>query len=568
MSDKSDIEDADNMLNYPVSDINQTKENDDIQQQQEDDFGSFDDATEEDDFGDFEEEEELEIDSTPIFNTFQEAMDLWQHLLDQIYHYEALDSFTGNAPKSIKQYVLEEAPESLHSRLTWDSVTRYMENDTGTPKVKWHQSEIERHYLNALACKRAATVIIANTPTMLDTYITQEPQLMMGIKPALNTVIGSNVSAAATTAADLVVDQPASPNSSTTTPTTSEKRSSVFGLSSLSRFLPHLSKSNLPKSPTTTTAPTSPITASKSLPRQQSVTINHLNVSTLKQESSLKRSNSVAFTSRREHTTAPSPSIQAHTAKPRPTSFQSAPVPPPQSMDLFDLTEDPATIIKSPTKLQFNFEPLVPTHALSPTPVRRNTIPANMHSDTKPVTHGNPSLDTIQDDEFGDFTAEVKQDLGLTREEEEEEDEFGDFSKERPVPSKPADFTDEDPFGIMGSSSTMISNKQSSLPLDKGNDPYGIASYTQHPPQPPPAQQSNHLASLEHSSFTPQSPAVALPKTMPCTTFDLVTPLASGPVHQSDTIVGTDVWNASGQESKTDVKSADDDDDEWGDWAF
>lgn len=51
------------------------------------------------------------IQNTPIFNTMQDAMDLWHHLLDQIYHYEALDSFTGNAPKSIKQYVLEEAPE-------------------------------------------------------------------------------------------------------------------------------------------------------------------------------------------------------------------------------------------------------------------------------------------------------------------------------------------------------------------------------------------------------------------------------------------------------------------------
>lgn len=30
---------------------------------------------------------------------------LWQHLLDQIYNYKALDSFTGNTPKSIKQYV-------------------------------------------------------------------------------------------------------------------------------------------------------------------------------------------------------------------------------------------------------------------------------------------------------------------------------------------------------------------------------------------------------------------------------------------------------------------------------
>lgn len=45
----------------------------------------------------------------------QDAVGLWQHLLDQIYHYKVLDSFTGNAPKSIKQYVLEEAPELVYS---------------------------------------------------------------------------------------------------------------------------------------------------------------------------------------------------------------------------------------------------------------------------------------------------------------------------------------------------------------------------------------------------------------------------------------------------------------------
>lgn len=58
MSDKSNIEDTEDALNYSADDIHQIKENDDIQQQQKDDFGSFDDAEEDDDFGDFEEEEE------------------------------------------------------------------------------------------------------------------------------------------------------------------------------------------------------------------------------------------------------------------------------------------------------------------------------------------------------------------------------------------------------------------------------------------------------------------------------------------------------------------------------
>ncbi|KAK4511551.1 uncharacterized protein ATC70_012766 [Mucor velutinosus] len=555
MSDKSDNEDTGNTPNYTASDTHQINGNDDIQQQQEDGFGSFDDAVQDDDFGDFEEEEEEEeeeefdIDNTPIFSTMQDALDLWQHLLGQIYHYEALDSFTGNAPKSIEQYVLEEAPESLHARLTWDSVTRYMENDTGIPRVKWHQSEIERHYLNALACKRSATPTISNTPTMLNTDMTQEHHPMMGMELALDTVIGSNVSSAVAT--DSVVDQPTTPNSSTTTPTTSEKRSSVFGLSSLSRFLPHLSKSSLPKSPTTTTL-TSPITASKSLPRQQSTPFNHLNVSNLKQQqdagsSSMKRSNSVAFTSTRD-TGVPSSSMQLHTAKPRPTSFQPAP----QGMDLFDLTDDPTTIVKSPTTFQFNFEPLVPTHASPPTPVRRNTIPANMHSDTKSTTLGNASLDTIQDDEFGDFTTEVNQDLGQTQ---EGDDDFGDFSQERPAPAKPVNFIDDDPFGIMGSSNT----KTGSTPLTKNNDdPYDIASYTQHPPQPPPAQQSNRLISLDQSSFAPQSAPVTSPKLMMPTTCDLLTPIASGLSEQP---------NTSDLVPKTDAKAIEDDDD-WGDWAF
>ncbi|EPB83936.1 hypothetical protein HMPREF1544_09326 [Mucor circinelloides 1006PhL] len=545
MSDKSDIEDADITLNYPDSDIHQTEESDDIQQQ-EDDFGSFDDAVEDDDFGDFEEEDE-DIDNTPIFNTMQDAMDLWHHLLDQIYHYEALDSFTGNAPKSIKQYVLEEAPESLHSRLTWDSVTRYMENDTGIPKVKWHQSEIERCHLNALACKRSATPVLSNTPTILNTEFTQEPQYMTNMKPALNTVIGSSVpsAAVAATAAELVVDEPATPDSSTTT---SEKRSSVFGLSSLSRFLPHLSRTNLPKSPTTTTtAPTSPIIASKSLPRQNT-TVNHLNVSTLKlqdaRSSSVKRSNSVAFISNRE----------SHTEKPRPTSFQS---PPPQSMDLFDLTEDPAAIVKSPTKVQFSFEPLIPTHTLSPTPVRRNTIPANMHSDL------NASFDTTQDDDFGNFTAEVKKGLG-----QEEDDDFGDFNQEKPAEPKPVNFIDDDPFDIWSSSSS--NNKQLNTPLQKDNDPYGIASYSQPPPQP--AQQSNHLISMDNSSFTPPSLAVASPKVMTPTTFDLLTPIAFG---SNDQALGSnksfdllDTSNVSDQKPKANTETTVSDDDDWGDWTF
>jgi hypothetical protein len=31
-----------------------------------------------------------------------------------------------------------------------------MDNDTGIPKVRWYQSEIEKLHLKALACKRSA----------------------------------------------------------------------------------------------------------------------------------------------------------------------------------------------------------------------------------------------------------------------------------------------------------------------------------------------------------------------------------------------------------------------------
>jgi hypothetical protein len=46
-----------------------------------------------------------------VFDTLQEALDIWQKLLDQVYGHHTLNSFTSNAPKNIRVYVLEEAPE-------------------------------------------------------------------------------------------------------------------------------------------------------------------------------------------------------------------------------------------------------------------------------------------------------------------------------------------------------------------------------------------------------------------------------------------------------------------------
>ncbi|KAI8088545.1 hypothetical protein BDF21DRAFT_220686 [Thamnidium elegans] len=136
--------------------------------QDNDGFGSFDDECFDD--GDFntlpimiepEQKEHMVMDNTPVFNTLEEALEIWTNLLNQLYKYQPSENFTQSASKSIRHYVLEEAPESLHSRLTWDSVTRHMDNDTGIPKVRWYLSEIEKLHLNALSCQRS-TVCIFN----------------------------------------------------------------------------------------------------------------------------------------------------------------------------------------------------------------------------------------------------------------------------------------------------------------------------------------------------------------------------------------------------------------------
>lgn len=418
---------------------------------------------------------------------------------------------------------------------------------------------------------------------MLDTFeISQEPVETMAMKPALDTLIGSTT----ISSSSVSVNYSTNSANSTTTPT-SEKRSSVFGLSSLSRFLPHLSKTNLPKSPTSPVS--SPIAASKSFPRQLQqqpglkdapipTAVNHLNVSTLRQDentTSMKRSNSVAFISSRDNNVETKASSKLNNEKPRPTSFQSS-----QSMDLFDLTEDPATIVKSPTKLQFNFEPLVPTHTLSPTqvtPTLRNIIPANIHSDIMPnIT---TTLDIIQDDDFGDFAAE-KGDLG--------EDDFGDFKQEdiqspsfSSVKPTPTDFIDDDPFGIMGNSSSKQTNSSSE------NDPYGIASYSSHPS---PALQSNNLIGIDSSytqhqthTLTPIPPAVGSPKIV-TPTFDLLTPTSATnsqlKAQPFDTATANNKITAdlldfdhnafamNEQKSKPDTNAKVVDDDDWGDWTF
>ncbi|KAL0092171.1 hypothetical protein J3Q64DRAFT_1717718 [Phycomyces blakesleeanus] len=99
----------------------------------------------------------------PIFISIEEAVEMWK----------PLKNYTANAPKSIKHLVLVEADESLHSRLTWTTVTHCMDNDTGIPRVKWSNSKTESMYLEALHCKREKSEI-AVIPSMLR-ITTDEP---------------------------------------------------------------------------------------------------------------------------------------------------------------------------------------------------------------------------------------------------------------------------------------------------------------------------------------------------------------------------------------------------------
>ncbi|OAD06447.1 hypothetical protein MUCCIDRAFT_155325 [Mucor lusitanicus CBS 277.49] len=91
----------------------------------------------------------------------------------------------------------------------------------------------------------------------------------------------------------------------------------------------------------------------------------------------------------------------------------------------------------------------------------------------------------------------------------------------------------------------------SKKPLDKDDDdPYGIASYA------------------------PQS-VIASPKAMTSATFDLLAPIASGLTSQPNT-TATPHWSHSSADTcktTSDQKqpksdAADDENDEWGDWAF
>ncbi|CEP12584.1 hypothetical protein [Parasitella parasitica] len=501
--------------------------------QQDDDFGSFDGATDDDSFGSFDGQVVDDVDHIPSFNTLQDVINLWQHLLIQIYSYEAFESFRG-ASKSIRHYVLEDAPESLYSRLTWDSITRYTEDDTGIPKVKWHQSEIERLHLDALACKRIATPLISTPASLCTEEITKKPREIETMKPPLTTLIGS----APTPVTLAMASQTAACANNINTPP-SEKRSSSFSISSLSKFLPHLSRTNLPKSPRSPTSPSQPLHQFSS-----KKSISHLNAP-LKQDvsSSITRPNSVAFMSTQD--------IDEMSASSRKPTEQPRPVP--QSMDLFDFTEDTAAIVKSPTHFQFSFQPLIPTQTIAPASVptpapastRRNTIPANMHSEIKSKT---PYLAATCEDEFGDFATE----------QDSLEDDFGDLKQEtlqtaqEPFKSNLVNSMNEDPFGIVGYSY-----------------PNSISGCLQLPP----GQQANNPIAIDDSIFSAKSTATASKTSVP-RTFDAFScsnnrlkteKFTTGFSSITDDLFDMNLTFAKNDPDQNEKVTEDDD---WGDWAY
>ncbi|KAL0078084.1 hypothetical protein J3Q64DRAFT_1767621 [Phycomyces blakesleeanus] len=155
----------------------------------------------------------------PIFISIEEAVEMWKPVLNAMNDIPELKNYTANAPKSIKHLVLVEADESLHSRLTWTTVTHCMDNDTG----------IQDMYLEALHCKREKSEI-AVIPSMLR-ITTDEPTEEKKYFSA--------------STANPPVHQVPSPVQS---PASVKPSSAGFGFS-FSKLLPRLSTTSLPKSP-------------------------------------------------------------------------------------------------------------------------------------------------------------------------------------------------------------------------------------------------------------------------------------------------------------------------------
>jgi hypothetical protein len=257
----------------------------------------------------------------------------------------------------------------------------------------------------------------------------------------------------------------------------------------------------------------------------------------------LRRSNTVAFSSIRAK--ASNNSIlnildDEQDIKPRLTSFHaSTKPPPPVRMDLFDLTDDDQ-VLKSPTSLQFNasnFKPLVPivspiSPATSTTVTnRRNTLPARTRPDaTTVLTNGGLDID---DDEFGDFTGE-------------QDNDFGDFT---------------------------TTTTTSRVTFNNNDDPFGILSCIQ-----PSSHQSKSMSTSQPPSTMILTPTTSSPKVIEESFFDLLSPIETASTVQTDVdlfdfnadITSTNAVTDQNNAAKVPVENKidNDDDDDWGDWAF
>ncbi|KAI8139664.1 hypothetical protein BJV82DRAFT_625639 [Fennellomyces sp. T-0311] len=226
-----------------------------------DDFGDFDE------FGDFED---FEFDQTQDTHAFGALQETWNTVLSQVYLEDKPSEASGgydelvssHGPKSIQYYVLEEAHESVHSKITWTSVTYAMDHDTGAPRVKWPRSKIEQMYLSALKYERIET-----TAPLVPAILAVEDDDTSSDDDSMN--MSAEVRPAYVQEQDQQDQHPPSAKS----PTGTSVKSPIFGFS-FSRFLPRLSTTALPRSDIS--APTSATSTQRysleSIPRTSDAT--------------------------------------------------------------------------------------------------------------------------------------------------------------------------------------------------------------------------------------------------------------------------------------------------------
>lgn len=308
--------------------------------------------------------------------------------------------------------------------------------------------------------------------------------------------------------------------------------------------MPHLSKSNLPRSPTSPISPSnnsfqpndwttqhslppsSPLTPSNSNPRVINSTyhndlyslqgaFNDMNITSTQVTSipnaNIKRSNTVAFSSRFKDSSivtvssSPPRSTSFAAMRPRPTSYH-------QSTDLFDLDTD----IQSPTSFEFNtnFRPLIPTISSTPlSPTINNTVRRNTSPEATLGVSKASALPIIADDDFGDFAAEQGDDV------------FGDFfsDSKKVAPLKTTSTVIEDPFGLNSVMMMSASHSRQNSSLS-----FGVMSPS--------------ILSPQIMSPSPQANILSQTKTNISSVFDML--------------------------AVNDQSIVTPEDDDWGDWAF